>query len=232
MHLRRLKRSKHASDLDDRTVEWISDTFCHGSQHVRQVARGEHRDPRWAKQELQKVCLRIIALYDQVAIRERTADQLSRDAKADLLKREFTAMSDITTSLHVIRLGESGAENFRSKVADEVAREHFEQSSDGHSRSYKLFAKELERSQPPPRSRRQPSTRRSRSRSARPSRGTRSAARRPRSFSRPSAGYSRPQSRYKPLAFRAPGQQRNAGRNPRSRSRSRGPPRNGARQRF
>ena len=229
MHLWRLRRTKHAADLDDRTVEWISDKFCHGSRHIRQVVRGEHRDSRWARQELQKACLQIIALYDQVAIRERTADQLSRDAKADLLKREFTAMSDITTSLHVIRLGEAGAEHFRSKVADEEAREHFEQSTEGHSRSYKLFTKELERSQPAQRPRRRSSNRRAYRAPPRTSRTGRPSAPRTRNPSRRLSGGAR---RYKPLAYRVPGQQRNAGRNPQSRPRSRGPPRSGTRQRF
>ena len=229
MHLRRLRRTKDAADIDDRTAEWISDEFCHGSRHIRQIVRGEHRDPRWARQELQKACLQIIALYDQVAIRERTADQLSRDAKANLLKREFTTMSDITTSLHIIRLGEAGAQSFRSKVADEEAREHFEQSTEGHSRSYKLFTKELERSQPAQRPRRQNSNRRAYRAPARTSRAGRPPARRARNPARRSSGVTR---RYKPLAYRTPGQQRNAGRNSQSRPRSRGPPRSGARQRF
>ena len=206
MHIRRLKRAESADDLDERTVEWISDGFCHGSGHIRKVVRGEHRDSRWSKQQLHQACLRIIALYNQVAIRERTADQLSREAREDLLKREFSAMSEISTSLHIIRLGEAGAERYRSKVVNDEARDDFERSS-GNARSYRHFAKELELTQQP-RPRSQTQSRRPRSSSGRSARTTRSVSRRRKPYGRSRSGFRRAAGRYRQRPFGASGPRR------------------------
>jgi len=145
-HLRSIRKAKDIKDLHGRTVDWISDTFCNGSTHIGEITAGKHRDLAWSRAQLSKVCGRIIALYDKVALREKTADHVSRKAKKAQLKSEFVDFANIRTRLHVIRLGEVRADRYDQKVEDEDARADFELVS-GSSRSYKIFSKELSASQ-------------------------------------------------------------------------------------
>ena len=103
---------------------------------------GRHKDLTWSRAQLARAGERIIALYDKVALRESLGDQVSRDAKRNILESEFCALASIRISLHIIRLGAEGAHRFQQKVDDEDARTDFELIS-GNSRSYKIFSKEL-----------------------------------------------------------------------------------------
>ena len=144
-HLRRIKKMKSVTDLDARTVDWISDLFCNNSSHIRQIVEGKHRDIAWSRGELKFACAQLLALFDKAKLREESGDQLSREAKKNLMKSESHMFAEVRLSLHVLRLGRAGANRFRQNLEDEKARKSFEDAS-GSSRAYKLFAKELEES--------------------------------------------------------------------------------------
>ena len=140
--LRSLRSMKNVRELSARAVDWITDTFVNGSTHVRQIVAGRHRDLDWSRSQLSRVGERIIALYDQVAMRERMGDRVAASAREDLLASEWRAFANIRLSLHIIRLGEAGASSFHQKVEDDGARADFELTS-GNPRAFKIFAKEL-----------------------------------------------------------------------------------------
>ena len=136
---------KTVTDLDARTVDWISDLFCNNSSHIRRIVEGRFKDVAWCRGELKYACAQLLALFDKAALREESGDQLSREAKRNLLKSESRMFAEVRLSLHVLRLGRAGASRFRQNLEDEKARKSFEDAS-GSSRAYKLFTKELEES--------------------------------------------------------------------------------------
>lgn len=144
-HLRRIRKMKTVTDLDARTVDWISDLFCNNSSHIRQIVEGKHKDIAWSRGELKFACAQLLALFDKAKLREESGDQLSRAAKKSLLKSESRMFAQVRLSLHVLRLGRAGANRFRQNLEDEKARKSFEDAS-GSSKAYKLFAKELDES--------------------------------------------------------------------------------------
>ena len=100
----------------------------------------------WSRKQLKEATMKIIALYDKVAIREQTAEHLSQKAAEALIQSEFRHAADIRMHIHTIRLGESYAQSFRQKLEDEDARADFQLVS-GNSKAFKLFSKELSASQ-------------------------------------------------------------------------------------
>ena len=136
---------KTVTDLDTRTVDWISDLFCNNSSHIRRIVEGKYKDLAWSRGELKYACAQLLPLFDKAQLREDSGDQLSREAKRNLLKSESRMFAEVRLSLHVLRLGRAGASRFRQNLEDEKARKSFEDAS-GSSRAYKLFAKELEES--------------------------------------------------------------------------------------
>ena len=67
---------------------------------------------------------------------------MSSEAEKALLKSEFHDFANIRLSLHVIRLGEVGADTFRQQVEDEDTPVDIELSS-GNSHTFKIFPKQL-----------------------------------------------------------------------------------------
>ena len=110
--------------------------------HITTVVAGRHKNLDWSRAQLARAGERIVTLYDKVALRESLGDQVSKDAKFAMFASEFHEFASIRISLHVIRLGDEGAQRFHQKLENEDARSDFELIS-GSSRSYKIFAREL-----------------------------------------------------------------------------------------
>ena len=89
------------------------------------------------------VSQRIVALFEKVELREKTADQLSAKTRKSLQKSESKAFSEISIALHALRLGEVRSREFERKVRDDHAKDDFTRAF-GDERAFKHFAKQLD----------------------------------------------------------------------------------------
>ena len=128
--------------MPPRTADWISETMCNNSSHIRKIVEGRHRDLPWSRKQLHLICQKIVEAHNKARFRELNGEEISKRAKKRLLKSEFDMLADIRTSLYILRLGESGAEEYRRKVEDEEAKGDFERVAGG-SRAFKIFTKVL-----------------------------------------------------------------------------------------
>lgn len=139
--IERLRKCRNVGDLDNRTVNWIADTFCSGSSHIQKIVKGRVKDPAHCKAELKVACAAILSLYDRVEIRQNLAASIAKEKRADLIKSESEGFDKLVVSLHLLRIGKAGADRFRNKVEDDLAREDFERAMG--PRVYKIYKREL-----------------------------------------------------------------------------------------
>ena len=138
------RAAKSAQDLEDRSVNWIADTFCNGSPHIRDIVNGKvKKDLPWSRLELTKICQRIVSLFEKVDLREKTADQLSAKTRKSLQQSESREFSEVSIALHSLRLGEVRSKEFERKVRDDHAKDDFTRAF-GDDRAFKHFAKQLD----------------------------------------------------------------------------------------
>ena len=108
---------------------------------------------------MSKAFVMMVALFDKAEFRQRNADALSAKVKEEMLKSESELFNEISINLHLIRVGRAGADRFRRKVEDDVARDDFRRAYHGRShRSFRHFIDELDKAQVASSSRRSGST--------------------------------------------------------------------------
>lgn len=88
------------------------------------------------------ICQKILALFQLVDVREKTADQVTKDVKNSMLKRESDLHMQIRVSLRLAKLGPKGRSIFRDKVEDEGSRSDIINVF-GTESAYRIFRKML-----------------------------------------------------------------------------------------